>query len=65
MYENFFGFKEKPFNLTPDPKFVYFSEMYKEAFAHLRYAIKEGKLFHRYYRRSRYGENNSCTYTIK
>jgi general secretion pathway protein A len=45
MYENFFGFKEKPFNITPDPKFVYFSEMHKEAFAHLRYAIKEGKLF--------------------
>jgi general secretion pathway protein A len=45
MYEKFFGFKEKPFNITPDPRFVYFSETHKEALAHLRYAIKEGKLF--------------------
>ena len=45
MYEKFFGFKEKPFNITPDPKFVYFSETHREALAHLRYAIKEGKLF--------------------
>lgn len=45
MYEKFFGFKEKPFNITPDPRFVYFSETHKEALAHLRYAIREGKLF--------------------
>jgi len=45
MYEKFFGFKEKPFNITPDPKFVYLSETHKEALAHLRYAIREGKLF--------------------
>jgi general secretion pathway protein A len=45
MYEKFFGFKEKPFNITPDPKFVYFSDTHKEALAHLRYAIREGKLF--------------------
>lgn len=45
MYEKFFGFKEKPFNITPDPKFVYFSETHKEALAHLKYAIREGKLF--------------------
>ena len=45
MYEDYFGFQEKPFNITPDPKFVYFSETHKEAFAHLRYAIKEGRLF--------------------
>lgn len=45
MYEKFFGFREKPFNITPDPKFVYLSETHKEALAHLRYAISEGKLF--------------------
>ena len=45
MYEKFFGFKEKPFNITPDPKFVYFSETHREALAHLKYAIREGKLF--------------------
>jgi len=45
MYEKFFGFKEKPFDITPDPKFVYLTETHKEALAHLRYAIKEGKGF--------------------
>ncbi|MGO9138487.1 MAG: ExeA family protein [Syntrophales bacterium] len=45
MYENFYGFKEKPFNITPDPRFVYLSETHKEALAHLRYAIKEGTGF--------------------
>jgi general secretion pathway protein A len=45
MYEKFYGFREKPFNITPDPRFVYFSETHKEALAHLRYAIKEGKGF--------------------
>jgi general secretion pathway protein A len=45
MYEKFYGFKEKPFDITPDPKFVYFSETHKEALAHLRYAIREGKGF--------------------
>ncbi|GMW01062.1 MAG: hypothetical protein AMXMBFR84_21990 [Candidatus Hydrogenedentota bacterium] len=40
MYEAFYGLKEKPFNLTPDPKFVYLSEKHKEAFAHLLYGIK-------------------------
>ncbi len=45
MYEKFYRFKEKPFNITPDPKFVYFSETHKEALAHLRYALREGKVF--------------------
>jgi general secretion pathway protein A len=45
MYEKYYGFKEKPFDITPDPKFVYFSESHKEALAHLRYAIREGKGF--------------------
>jgi general secretion pathway protein A len=40
MYLNFYGFKEKPFNLTPDPRFVFFSRIHKEAFAHLFYGIE-------------------------
>jgi len=40
MYEAFFGLKERPFNLTPDPKYLYLSEKHKEAFAHLLYGIK-------------------------
>ncbi|MBI5094309.1 MAG: AAA family ATPase [Candidatus Hydrogenedentes bacterium] len=40
MYEAFYGLKERPFNLTPDPRFLYLSEKHKEAFAHLLYGIK-------------------------
>lgn len=41
MYEAFYGFQEKPFNLTPDPRFLYLSEKHKEAFAHLLFGIKD------------------------
>jgi general secretion pathway protein A len=40
MYESFYGLREKPFNLTPDPKFLYLSKKHKEAFAHLLYGIR-------------------------
>jgi general secretion pathway protein A len=39
MYLDFYGFREKPFNLTPDPRFVFLSKNHKEAFAHLLYGI--------------------------
>jgi general secretion pathway protein A len=45
MYGKFYGFQERPFEITPDPKFVYFSEIHQEALAHLTYAIREGKGF--------------------
>ena len=41
MYEDFFGFREKPFNLTPDPKFLYLSTKHNEAFAHLEFGLKQ------------------------
>ncbi|MBI5115090.1 AAA family ATPase [Candidatus Poribacteria bacterium] len=41
MYESFFGFKEKPFNITPDPKYLYLSGQHQEAIAHLLYGIRE------------------------
>ncbi len=40
MYESFYGFSSKPFNLTPDPRFLYLSEKHKEAFSHLLYGIQ-------------------------
>ncbi len=40
MYEAFYGLSEKPFNLTPDPRFLYLSSKHKEAFAHLLYGIR-------------------------
>jgi general secretion pathway protein A len=41
MYEAFFGFSEKPFNLTPDPKYLYLSPRHTEAFAHLEFGRRE------------------------
>jgi general secretion pathway protein A len=41
MYLDFHGFREKPFNLTPDPRFVFLSKTHKEAFAHLLYGIHD------------------------
>ena len=45
MYKSFFGFKEKPFNLTPDTRYLYMSPYHKEALDHLVYGINERKGF--------------------
>ena len=41
MYTSFFGLTEKPFALTPDPRYLYLSERHAEALAHLAYGITE------------------------
>jgi general secretion pathway protein A len=41
MYESFYGFTEKPFNLTPDPKYLYLSPRHTEAVAHLEFGRRE------------------------
>jgi general secretion pathway protein A len=41
VYEAFYGFAEKPFNLTPDPKYLYLSQRHTEAFAHLEFGRRE------------------------
>jgi general secretion pathway protein A len=45
MYTNFFGFKEKPFKLVPNPEYLFLSKSHEEALAHLNYAISEGDGF--------------------
>ena len=45
MYEQFYQLREKPFNMTPDPEFLFFTEKHKEAFAHLVYGIRERRGF--------------------
>lgn len=45
MYKEFFGLKEKPFNVTSDPNFLFLSRVHKEAFSHLLYGIRERKGF--------------------
>ena len=41
MYEPWYGFREKPFSLTPDPKYLYLSPRHAEAFAHLEFGRRE------------------------
>jgi general secretion pathway protein A len=45
MYNEYFGFAEPPFSLTPDPRFSYTNALYQEAFATLRYGIEARKGF--------------------
>src|SRR5512137_540168 len=40
MYQDYFGFTEPPFTLTPNPDFLYLSSCHQEAYAHLLYAIE-------------------------
>jgi general secretion pathway protein A len=41
MYTSFFGLTEKPFAITPDPRYLYLSERHAEALAHLLYGVNE------------------------
>jgi general secretion pathway protein A len=45
MYETFYGLREKPFNLLPDPDYLYLSRGHENAYTHLEYAISENKGF--------------------
>ncbi len=41
MYASFFGLNEKPFSITPDPRYLYLSRRHAEALAHLLYGITD------------------------
>ena len=45
MYNQFFGFKEKPFKLVPNPEYLYLSRIHEEVLAHLNYAADDGEGF--------------------
>src|SRR2546427_12084023 len=45
MFEGFYGLKEKPFNATPDPKFLFMTPSHREALAHLVFGVQEDKGF--------------------
>ncbi len=45
MYLEFYGLTEMPFNITPDPRFLFFSTQHREAFDHLIYGIEKRKGF--------------------
>ncbi len=39
MYENFYGLRERPFDLTPNPRFLYLTASHREALSNLQYGI--------------------------
>ena len=45
MYESFFRLKENPFNITPDPRFLYMGPSYRDGLAYLKYGVREKKGF--------------------
>jgi general secretion pathway protein A len=45
VYTTYFGLKENPFNLTPDPRYFFLSRYHREALDHLLYGINERKGF--------------------
>ena len=45
MYTAFYGLREKPFSLTPNPAFLYLSDSHREALAHLVYGLEQGEGF--------------------
>ena len=45
MYLDFFGFRQEPFNITPNSEFLYLSSLYNNALQHLNYGIKQKKGF--------------------
>ncbi|HUK83828.1 MAG TPA: AAA family ATPase [Verrucomicrobiae bacterium] len=45
MYLSYYNLRELPFNITPDPRFLYFSTKHQEAFNHLLFGIHERKGF--------------------
>jgi general secretion pathway protein A len=45
MYKSFYGLKDNPFNVNPDPRFLYFTKEIEEAFSGLKYGIQNRKGF--------------------
>jgi general secretion pathway protein A len=43
MYEGYWGLAEKPFENTPDPRFLYHSRQHEEALMRLVYVVREAK----------------------
>ena len=41
MYQSFYGFKTKPFQLTPDPEFLFMSRVHKRALTYLNYGVRD------------------------
>src|SRR5204862_6199670 len=42
MYASYFGLKQEPFSIAPDPRYLFMSERHREALAHLLYGLRGG-----------------------
>jgi general secretion pathway protein A len=45
LYQEYFGLKEPPFSIAPDPRYLFMSEQHREALAHLTYGIESDSGF--------------------
>ncbi len=45
MYKQYYGFKERPFKLVPNPAYLFLSRSHEEALGHLYYAVQQGEGF--------------------
>ncbi len=45
MYEDFYGLAEPPFNITPDPRYLFFSRRHREAYEHMMFGITQRRGF--------------------
>ena len=45
MYQEYYGLKEPPFDITPNPRFLFYSPKHRDAFNHLMFGIRERKGF--------------------
>jgi general secretion pathway protein A len=45
MYNTFYGFTDAPFSITPDPRFLFYSDRHREAFNHILFGVRERKGF--------------------
>jgi len=45
MYTSYYGFREKPFQMTPDPSYLYMSRGHADTYTHLEYALTEDRGF--------------------
>lgn len=42
LFNDYFGFRENPFSITPDPRYLFLSQRHQEALAHLLYGLQDG-----------------------
>ena len=45
MYQEYYGLQAPPFNITPDPRFLFFSRRHRQAFEHILFGVSERKGF--------------------